>query len=147
MWTNQPIYFAIVVIAALVWLKFGIYPIPLFAAAIILLLLWSRLKHSQTWRTDGYTVRVQRGFRDEAWIHYDEAGRTLSPRAEGYAKKKSAGLLVFDEKLYFPPDYANALSEPRIDEIQKRISAGLTGLKIRHDFVRTGWTSRVQQAN
>jgi hypothetical protein len=31
------------------------------------------------------------------------------------------------------------LSEPRIAEIQKRVSEGLEHLKIRHAFTRMGW--------
>jgi hypothetical protein len=85
---------------------------------------------------------MKRDFREEAWLLYEEAGRTLWIRAAWAGAKQNLQLLVMmDEKVYFPPDYKNALSESRISEIQKRIAEGLTHLKIRHSFTRMGWTS------
>ncbi len=140
MLTNQAIYFALLIVAALISVKFGFYPILIVAAALILLQLWSRLTHPRLWKGDGYAVRLTGGFR-EAWVDYEEAGRTLSLRAEWGAQKGSGLWVQIDEKVYFPPDFENPLSESRVLEIQKRISEGLERMKIPHTFARLGWTS------
>lgn len=140
--TYQAIYFVLLIVAALIWIEFGFYPILVIAVAFALLQLWSRLKHRGEWKGNGYAVRVQPGFREEAWVQYEEQGRNLSLRAAWSGAKHNVQLSVqIDEKLYFPPDYTNALSEPRVAEIQERISEGLQNLKIRHAFQRTGGTS------
>jgi hypothetical protein len=142
MWTNQAIYFVVLIVAALIWIEFGFYPILVIAAAFALLWLWSRLRHPREWRGNGYAVRVRQGFREEAWVQYEEAGRNLFLRAAWGGTKQNLELSVqIDENVYFPPDYTNALSEPRIAEIQERVFEGLKHLKIRHAFERMGWTS------
>ena len=54
MLTNQPIYFVLIIIAALLWVKFGIYSLLIGLALLILLLLWSRFAHHRTWKGSGY---------------------------------------------------------------------------------------------
>jgi hypothetical protein len=141
MWTNQPIYFALLVLAALLWIKFGPYPLLIIAAALILLSLWSRLTRPRAWKGNGYAVRVEHGFREEAWVNYEEAGRTLSLRSVWANQRKLELSVEIDEPLYFPPDYSNPLPDSRIQEIEGRVSDGLEHMKIRHSFVRTRPTS------
>ena len=144
MWTNQAIYFVLLIVAALIWIEFGLYPILIIATGFTLLWLWSRLRHPREWKSNGYAVRMRQGFRDEAWVQYDEDGRKLSLRAAWNGVKPNIELAIqIDEKLYFPPDYANPLSEPRVAEIQARVSEALKHLKIRHSFERMGWTSGI----
>jgi hypothetical protein len=138
MWTDQPIYFVLLIAGALLWIKFGPYPILIIAAALILLSLWLRFARPRAWGGSGYAVRVKQGFREEAWVDYEEAGRTLSLRS-AWTNQKSADLWVeMDEQVYFPPDYGNPLPEERVQQIQKRISEGLEHMRIRHTFVRVG---------
>jgi len=142
--TAQWIYFVVLVVAVLVWVRFGPYPVILIAAGAIALSLWSQLKHPSVWKGDGYTVKVLSRYKD-SWVDYKEAGRSLSFRAEwGNANGHSELFVEIEQDMYFPPDYENALSEGQLAEIQKRVSEGLEHLKIRHSFVRmprTGWTS------
>ena len=93
MWTDQPIYFALLIAGALLWIKFGPYPILIIVAALILLSLWLRFARPRAWSGGGYSVRVKQGFREEAWVDYEEAGRTLSLRSV-WANQKSAELWV-----------------------------------------------------
>jgi hypothetical protein len=138
MWTNQAIYFVLLMLGALLWIKFGPYPVAIIAAALIVLSLWSRFANPQAWKGNGYSVRVKQGLREEAWVDYEEAGRRLSLRSV-WANQKNPELSVeLDEPVYFPPDYSNPLAEARIREIQRRISEGLEHMRIRHTFVRTG---------
>jgi hypothetical protein len=135
--TSQTIYFVLLIVTALIWIEFGSYPILVIAAVYALLWLWSRLRHPREWKGNGFAVRVEQGFREEAWVQYEEDGRKLSLRATWSGAKQNFQLSVqIDEKVYFPPDHANALSEPRIAEIQGRVSEGLKHLKIRHAFER-----------
>jgi hypothetical protein len=134
--TNQAIYFILLTLAALVWVKFGPYPILIVVAVLILLSLWSRVAHRRTWTGDGYIVRVKRGFREEAWVHYEEAGRTLSLRSIWANQKEPELSVEIDELVYFPPDYGTALPEERIQEIQARIAEGLQHMRIRYSFFR-----------
>jgi len=141
MWTNQWIYFVLLVVAALVWVRFGFYPVIVIVAGFVALSLWSHLRHPSAWKGDGYTVKVLLRFKD-SWVDYEEAGRTLSFRAEwGETNGDSELMIWIEQNVYFPPDYKNALSEGRVAEIQKRVAEGLEHLKIRYSFTRMGWTS------
>lgn len=140
MWTNQAIYFVLLVAAALVYLAFGIYPLLLIAVVFVALFVWSKLRHPQEWRTPEYAVRVVDV--REPWVEYQEGGRTLALRAEWTGARKTMGLLIsFENEVYFPPDYRTPLSEERIAQIQGRVSDALTKLKVRGQFTRQGWTS------
>jgi hypothetical protein len=124
------------ILIVLVWIKFGIEPILFIAVGLVALYLWSRLSHPKTWRTTEYTVKVLQGFREEAWVQYIEAGNALSLRAGWSGNKKDGVRLVIlmDDKVYFPPDYKNQLSELRVAEIKNRVSESPTHLKIQHTF-------------
>ena len=137
MLTNQPIYFALLALGALLWMKFGPYPLLIIAAALILLWLWSRFTRPRVWNGNGYAVSVKHAFREEAWVDYEEAGRRLSLRSVWANEKKPELSVEMDEPLYFPPDYGNPLPEARVQEIKGRVSEGLEHMKIRHSFVRT----------
>jgi hypothetical protein len=135
--TNQAIYFVLLLAGALLWLKFGPYPVLVISMVLILLSLWSRFAHPRTWKGDGYGVRIKQGFREEAWVDYEESGRTLSLRSTWADRKEPELSIQIDERIYFPPDYSNPLPEERIREIQARIAEGLQHLKIRYSFFRT----------
>ena len=115
--TNAPILFAVFAVAALSCLVFGFYPLLFIASGLILLALWSRFRHPHTWKGNGYTITIGRG-----WLNYEENGRVLSLRAE-YLRGEL--YIDIDKKVYFPPDYQNALPEERVAEIKQRISYGL----------------------
>jgi hypothetical protein len=89
MWTNQAIYFVLLMLGALLWIKFGPYPVAIIAAALIVLSLWSRFTNPQAWKGNGYSVRVKQGLREEAWVDYEEAGRRLSLRSVWANPEKS----------------------------------------------------------
>jgi hypothetical protein len=138
MWTNQPIYFVLLILGVLIWVKFGFIPIIVIAALVLLLCGWSRLRRPQAWRGNGFTVGIRNNFREEHWVEYCEGGRTLALHAI-WAAAKNGGLNVeIDQPLYFPPDYAHPLSEERIVEIEQRISEGLGHLRISHRLIRVG---------
>lgn len=141
MLTNQPIYFVLIIIAALLCVKFGIYPLLIGLALLILLLLWSRFAHPRTWKGSGYVIRVKQGFREEAWVDYEEAGRTLSLRSFWANRKEPELSVEMNEQVYFPPDYSTPIPEERITEIQARIAEGLQHMKIRYSFFRVGRSS------
>jgi hypothetical protein len=141
MWTNQPIYFVLLVLAALSYLVFGIYPVLAILALILVLFLRAKLKGPREWRTPEYAVRLLGTPRD-AWVEYTESGRTLALRAEWSGTKGSGELTIWlENSMYLPPDYGNPLSQERVGEIQRRVSEGLTKLSVRPAFVREGWTS------
>lgn len=140
--TNEPFNFVCLLVAALIWIRFRFYPILIVVGVFATLHLWWRLTHPRVWKGNGYKVRVERGFRGLAWVHYEEAGRTLSFSAEGgQVEQKPHFSIKIEEKVYFPPDYENALSEPALQEIQRRIAERLGHLNIGSSFIRQGWTS------
>ena len=138
MWTNQPIYFVLLIIAALLWVKFGVYPLLICLALLILLSLWSRFTHPRTWKGNGYVIKVKQGIREEAWVEYEEVGRTLSLRSFWANRKEPELSVEMDEQVFFPPDYSAPIPEERITEIQARIAEGLQHMKIRHSLFRLG---------
>lgn len=102
---------------------------------------WQRQRRL-VWRADKYSVAVRHALRESVGLDYEEGGQTLSLRAEWAGSGKNAELILYlDEMLYLPPDYTTPLSPARVTEIQIRIADALVHLKIKHSFVRMGWTS------
>jgi hypothetical protein len=139
--------------------------IALIVVLLIVLLpvfLLIRMRRKTTVTIDGYTIKVHRD-RDFAWIVYREpSGRTLTFEAHDWLGPGNKPKLLVD----FPPEMAfseelpalkdgamkldipvtptSAISEQEATQVQKRISEGLTRLKIQYEFTRpkrSGWTS------
>jgi len=133
--TAQGVYFALLILGALISLKFGIYPLLIIVAAVVLISFWSRLRHPSVWVGHGFKIRVKYDFRDEGWVDYEEEGRSLFLRSVWGTEKPACLHVQIEQPLYLPPDYTNPLPDGRVNEIRERIAEGLKRLKIRHTFV------------
>jgi len=112
---------------------------------------------------DSYTIKLRRDG-DFAWIVYRaSAGRTLTFEAHDWMGPGNQPRLLVDFpseiafceeelppvkdgtiKLNIPTTPSSPISEREAIQVQKRISEGLTRLKIQYEFThpkRSGWTS------
>jgi hypothetical protein len=132
---------------------------------IVLLIVFplALMRRKTTATIDGYTVKLRRD-RDFAWVVYREpSGRTLTleahdwlgpgnkpkvlvdfPSEIAFSEKESPPVRDGATKVDIPATPSSAMSERDTTQVQRRISEGLTRLKIQHEFTRprrSGWTS------
>src|ERR1700758_4412894 len=84
MLTSTPIYFAFLVLVALIAIAFGIHTLVIVSGLILTLIAFlfisTKIKHPYEWKAQDYAVRV-RGGRD-AWVEYEEVGGKLLLRGD-----------------------------------------------------------------
>ena len=132
---------------------------------VVFVLYFALLRESHKTRVmvDGYTIKLRRD-RDFVWIVYREpSGRALTLEAHDWRgpQNQPEVLIDFPEEialyeadlpsvssvtmeLDIPDTPSLPISKEEAILVQKRISEGLTRLKIQHEFTpprRTGWTS------
>jgi hypothetical protein len=142
-------------------MEFTLSIVLLLVLLLVFLLVRTRRKTSVT--IDGYTVKLWRD-RDFVWIVYrDPSTRTLTleahdwlgpgnqpealvdfPTEIAFCEGESSPVKGGAMKLDIQDARLSRISEEEAIFVQERISAGLTRLKIRHEFTRprrSGWSS------
>jgi hypothetical protein len=131
------------------------------SALLLLALLGLKARRRTEASIDGCTIKFSRD-RDFAWVSYREpSGRTLTldayPSRHGDQRSlwvEFPAEVVFWEGV-FPSEHPTAnfnisvspgqpIPEEEADLVRRRISGGLTRMKIPHEFIsarRSGWTS------